>query len=415
MNLIKTTRRNWLTSAAVVAGARLAAAQAPSGANAKYPRNLTKEDVDRWMTELSNWGKWGQEDQAGTINLITPAKRKAAAALVKEGVSVSASLDADLPKEGTTGVPLQSGGGGGQRGGPGAGGRGAGGTGAPGAPPAAGGPPAAGNPPASGAPLAAGGPPAAGAAPAGRGRGPGGPERATWSLSSRPPGPDPRPLAAYVVDTISTSYHGNNTTHLDALSHMYYKGQIYNGFPQTSYTDRGAGKDDVMAFKNGIMTRGVLFDITKLKNVPYLGDNEAIYPEDLEAWEKKAGFRLESGDAMLVRTGRWLRVKEKGPLNLNVAAPGLYASCAKWMKERGVAILGSDVVQDVRPSGVEGVNQPIHQMALMSLGTPLIDNCDLEALGEATAQRKRWTFLLTINPLRIPGATGGPVNPIATF
>jgi kynurenine formamidase len=85
------------------------------------------------------------------------------------------------------------------------------------------------------------------------------------------------------------------------------------------------------------------------------------------------------------------------------------------MRERGVAILGSDVVQDVRPSRVEGVNQPIHQMALMALGTPLIDNCDLEALAEAAAQRRRWAFLLTINPLRIPGATGGPVNPIATF
>jgi kynurenine formamidase len=398
------TRRNWLASATAAAGATLASAQTPSGASAKYPRNLTKEDVDRWMTELSNWGKWGKDDQAGTINLITPAKRKAAAALVKEGVSVSASLDADLPKEGTTGVPLQSGGGGGgARGGPGAAGAPAGGVA-----PTTGGAPAAGG-------ASAGGPPAAGGAPAARGRGPGGPERATWSLASRPPGPDPRPLAAYVVDTISTSYHGNNTTHLDALSHMFYKGQIYNGFPQTSYTDRGAGKNDVMAFQNGIMTRGVLFDITKLKNVAYLGDNEAIYPEDLEAWEKKAGFRLESGDAMLVRTGRWLRVKEKGPLNLNVAAPGLYASCAKWMKERGVAILGSDVVQDVRPSGVEGVNQPIHQMALMSLGTPLIDNCDLEALGAAAAQRKRWTFLLTINPLRIPGATGGPINPIVTF
>ena len=111
-------------------------------------------------------------------------------------------------------------------------------------------------------------------------------ERPTWSLASRPPGPDSRPLAAYVTDTISVSYHGNNTTHLDSLAHLYFKGQIYNGYPQTSYTDRGAGKNDVMAFQNGIFTRGVLFDIPKLKGVSYLGDDEAIYPEDLEAWEK---------------------------------------------------------------------------------------------------------------------------------
>jgi kynurenine formamidase len=317
----------------------------------QYPRNLTKDDVDRWMKELSNWGKWGKDDQAGTINLITPAKRKAAAALVREGVSVSMSLDADLPKEGSTGGPL-----------PGMGGN-----------------------------------------------------RATWTLTSRPPGPEARDVAAYVVDTIAVSYHGNNTTHLDAPSHLYYKGQIYNGYPQSSYTDRGAGKDDVMGMKDGVFTRGVLFDIPKLKGVSFLGDEEAIYAEDLEAWEKKAGFKVEAGDAVLVRTGRWVRVREKGPLDLNRAAPGLYASCVKWLRERGAAVLGSDVVQDVRPSRIEGVNQPIHQMALNSLGMPLIDNADLEALAEAAARRRRWTYLLTMNPLRVPGATGGPVNPIAIF
>jgi kynurenine formamidase len=340
------TRRNMLAAAGCAALTSAADAQSE-----KYPRNLTKDDVDRWMKDLSNWGKWGKEDQAGTINLITPAKRKAAAALVREGVSVSMSLDADLPKEGSTGGPL----------------------------------------------LGMGG------------------NRATWTLTSRPPGPDPRDAAAYVVDTIAVSYHGNNTTHLDAPSHLYYKGQIYNGYLQSSYTDRGAGKDDVMGMKDGVFTRGVLFDIPKLKGVSFLGDEEAIYVEDLEAWEKKAGFKVEAGDAVLVRTGRWVRAREKGPLDLNRATPGLYASCVKWLRERGAAVLGSDVVQDVRPSRIEGVNQPIHQMALNSLGMPLIDNADLEALADAAARRRRWTYLLTVNPLRVPGATGGPVNPIAIF
>jgi kynurenine formamidase len=357
MDAPKLSRRNLLASAAVIAGSAIALEGGPAEAASadRYPRNLTADDIERWSTELSNWGRWGADDQAGTINLITPAKRKAAAALVRDGVTVSASLDADLPKEGPTSGPLPGG------------------------------------PRVEGVP------------------------RTTWTLTSKPPGPEPKPKASYVVDTIAVAYHGNETTHMDALSHVYYKGQIYNGFPQTSFTDRGAGKDDVMAFKDGIFTRGVLFDIPRLKNVPYLGDEEAIYPEDLEAWEKKAGFRVESGDAMLVRTGRWLRVKEKGPLDLNRQAPGLYASCLKWMRERGVALLGSDVVQDVRPSGVEGVNQPIHQLGLRSMGTPLIDNCELEALAQASAQRHRWAFLLTINPLRVPGATGGPVNPIAVF
>jgi hypothetical protein len=131
------TRRTML----VAAGSAALSSQAVAEVE-KYPRNLTQQDVDRWMTELSNWGKWGKDDQAGTINLITPAKRKAAAALVREGVSVSMSLDADLPKQGSTAGPLP-----GMMGG-----------------------------------VA---------------------NRATWTLTSRPPGPDPRDLAAYVVDTIA--------------------------------------------------------------------------------------------------------------------------------------------------------------------------------------------------------------------
>jgi kynurenine formamidase len=347
------TRRHFITAGGI-AGAALGMASNKSIAAEQYPRNLTKDDIDRWMTELANWGKWGPDDHAGTVNFITPAKRKAAAALVKEGVTVSLSLDADLPKEGTTNVPLLSG-------------------------------------------------------------GSGGTSRATWSLASTPQGPAPRQDPAYVVDTICVSYHGSASTHLDALSHLYWRGKIYNGYSQTSYTDRGAGNNDVMAFKNGIFTRGVLFDIPRLKDVPYLGDDEAIFPEDLEAWERRAGFKVESGDVVLFRTGRWARVATKGPLNLGQAAPGMYASCAKWLKERGCAVLGSDVVQDVRPSRIPGVNQPMHQVMLYAVGTPLIDNCDLEAVAEAAAQRRRWAFLLTLNPLRVPGATGGPANPIAVF
>ena len=106
---------------------------------------------------------------------------------------------------------------------------------------------------------------------------------------------------------------------------------------------------------------------------------------------------------------------EKGPLDLNVAAPGLYASCAKWLKERNIALLGSDVVQDVRPSRVEGVNQPIHQLFLVAVGTPLFDNCDLERASEQAAKLGRSTFCMTVAPLRVPGATGSPFNPLAIF
>ena len=322
----------------------------------KYPRNLTKDDIDRWMTELSNWGRWGKDDQAGTVNLITPAKRKQAAALVKEGISVSLSLDADLAPKGS---------------------------------------PEAENPV---APSAAGGRP-----------------RYTWQHVMLTNGLSMRGPSGYAVDTIGVNYHGNNTTHFDALSHFIFNGQIYNGFPGSAITHWGAEKNDVLPFRDGLVTRGVLIDWPRFKNVPYMGDDEAIYAQDLDDWEKKTGVKIESGDCVLLRTGRWKRVAEKGPLNLNVAAPGLYASCAKWLKERNIALLGSDVVQDVRPSRVEGVSQPIHQLLLVAMGTPLFDNCELEAAAERAAALRRSTFLMTVAPLRVPGATGSPFNPLAIF
>jgi kynurenine formamidase len=356
-------RLRWAAGAAA-----LALAPASNAASSdKYPRNLTQADIDRWMTELSNWGRWGKDDQAGTVNLITPAKRRQAAALIREGISVSMSLDADIPPKGS--------------------------------------PEAEGPSP----------PPPATPNTGGRGNGRGNAPRYTWTHTMRSNGLNMRGPSGYAVDSISVSFHGNNTTHFDALSHFIYNGHIYNGFPASEIIGWGAEKNDVMPFRDGLVTRGVLIDWPRFRSVPYMADDEAIYAEDLDAWEKKTGMKIESGDCVLLRTGRWKRVADKGPLNLNVAAPGLYASAGRWLKDRDIALLGSDVVQDVRPSRVEGVNQPIHQLFLVAMGTPLFDNCDLEAAAEQAARLKRATFCMSVAPLRIPGATGSPFNPLAIF
>lgn len=351
---VSSRRQFFATVPAVLA----AAASDLHAASPKYPRDVAKEDIERWMKELSNWGRWGKDDQAGTVNLITPAKRKQAAALIKEGISVSCSLDADISPNGAPPEP------------------------APPPPP-----------------------------PGGRGQ----QSRYTWQHAMRSTGQNMRAPSGYAVDSITVSFHGNNTTHFDALSHFIYEGHIYNGFPAASITGWGAEKNDVMPFKQGLVTRGVLIDWPRYKNVPYMEDDEAIYADDIEAWEKKSGVRIESGDCLLLRTGRWKRVREKGPLNLNQKAPGFHASAARLFKDRDIALLGSDVVQDVRPSRVEGVNQPVHQLLLVALGTPLFDNCDLEAAGEQAAKLRRSTFCMTVAPLAIPGATGSPFNPLAIF
>jgi kynurenine formamidase len=152
-----------------------------------------------------------------------------------------------------------------------------------------------------------------------------------------------------------------------------------------------------------------------LKGVDYLEPGTAVCPEDLEAWEKKTGVKVSRGDVVFVRTGRWARWVAKGPWNVGRSAAGLHATCAKRLRDREIAMLGSDGVSDLLPSPVEGVVQPIHQITLVALGVRLFDNCDWEALSKAAADRKRWTFLLTAAPLAIAGGTGSPLNPIATF
>ena len=167
--------------------------------------------------------------------------------------------------------------------------------------------------------------------------------------------------------------------------------------------------------KNGIFTRGILIDIPWLKGVPYLEAGQAIYPEDLDAWEKKAHLKAGSGDVVFIRTGRWALRDAKGPWEASKKLAGLHASCAKWLKSRDIAMLGSDAASDVMPSGIDGVAQPIHTLVLVAMGMPIFDNCELELISKEANRRQRWEFLVTASPLAVPGATGSALNPIATF
>jgi len=222
------------------------------------------------------------------------------------------------------------------------------------------------------------------------------------------------PNASSHSDLFTIAHHGLAHTHLDALCHFFYRDQMYNGVSRKEVTETGAGRLSVHRAKNGIFTRGVLMDIPRLKGVPYLDPGTPIYPEDLDPWEKKAGLRVRAGDVVLIRTGRWALRAAKGPWQPTELA-GLHATCARWLRQRDTAVLGSDAASDVRPSRVQGVAQPIHILVLVAMGMPILDNVDLEALGEAAAQRRRWDFLITTAPLAVPGATGSALNPIAVF
>jgi len=220
-------------------------------------------------------------------------------------------------------------------------------------------------------------------------------------------------------DRIGVAFHGIAHTHLDSLAHINYDGVFYNGYkpdPEQVKKANGHAKNSIHNLKNGIFTRGILIDIPQLKGVKYLDPGTPIYVEDIEAWLKKTGLKLSAGDAVFVRAGVWARRKESGPY-LRGRSPGgrdagLDASVIPWLKKQDIALLASDHPQYVSPSDLPGA---VHDFALVSLGIHLIDNCDLEALSEAAAARKRWEFLLTAAPLPIKGGTGSPLNPIATF
>ena len=217
-------------------------------------------------------------------------------------------------------------------------------------------------------------------------------------------------------DTYRFTYHGYGVSHIDSLCHFAYNGLLYNNVPTSaSSAEEGCTKNDISNLQQGIVTRGVLLDIPRLKGVPYLEPSEAIYVEDIEAWLEQAGTTVGSGDVIFIRTGRWARRAAEGPWQLSGNSAGIHASVVRWIRERDVSFVGSDAATDVQPSLVEDVNLPVHTLLIAAMGTDIIDNMDLEALAETAAAENRWEFMLTAAPIPVIGGTGSPLNPIAIF
>ena len=211
--------------------------------------------------------------------------------------------------------------------------------------------------------------------------------------------------------------HGAGTTHLDSFAHVFFGGKMWNGYPVSELVTKesGAARNSILTMKDGIVTRGVLYDIPRLKGVPYLEPGTRIFAEDLEAWEKKAGVKVTAGDALLLRWGRWTRRAKLGPWPINDAMAGLDNSVIPWLKKRDIAILGWETPGYAPQPPGDLPGYPVHDFVLTILGVHLLDRADFDALSEAAAARNRWEFMVTIAPLPIPRGTGSPVNPIAVF
>ena len=297
---------------------------------------------------VSNWDRWGIDDERGALNLITDAKRRAAAASVTQGVAIG--LGNAWPVD-----------------------------------------PAPDNP---------------------------------WPAAHRMmrAGDDPNypgvPGLAVARDYIGVACHGAATSHIDALCHVFVKNRMYNGYPATDVKSTGALRNDLRPMADGIVTRGVLLDIPRLHGVPYLGGDVRIGCEDLERACATQQVDVESGDVLIVHKGRERRKATEGAFDPGQAGlAGLHPECALWLKKKNVAVLGSDGMNDPQPNWPAAQHWPIpiHYLGICGMGMTLLHNLETERLARHCESLGRYHFMLTVAPLKVPGATGSPTNPVALF
>ncbi|MFH0172831.1 cyclase family protein [Streptomyces cacaoi] len=218
----------------------------------------------------------------------------------------------------------------------------------------------------------------------------------------------------FARDRFAMNIHGAVDSHLDALCHVIYEGTLHGGVPAGDVlSPEGASALSVDLARDGIVGRGVLLDIPRLHGVPWLEPGAQVGAEDLAAAEARQGVRVGRGDILLVRVGHRRRREELGPWDVAGACAGLHPTAMEFLAEREVAVLGGDGNNDSAPSAAQGVAFPVHVLGIHAMGLHLLDYLRFEDLTPICAREGRWSFLCVIAPLRLPAATGSPVNPLA--
>ena len=228
-----------------------------------------------------------------------------------------------------------------------------------------------------------------------------------------PLGADAGPGLSFSMDRIAMNIHGNADSHVDALCHVIFDGRLYNGVPAETVTESGAAELSIAVTADGIVGRGVLLDVPRSRGVPWLEPGDDVTADDLLAAERDQGVRVGRGDIVLVRVGHRLRRTELGPWDAASGRAGLHPTLLAVAAERQIAALGSDGNNDTAPSVTDGVDFPVHVLAVNALGLHLMDYLQFTDLAPLCEREGRWSFLCVIAPLRLPTGTGSPVNPIA--
>jgi kynurenine formamidase len=239
------------------------------------------------------------------------------------------------------------------------------------------------------------------------------PEPAMHDMKGRPGDQaDPEGLT-FAQDRLGVNVHGDADSHIDALCHAMYRKTLYNGVPSTAVTSHGAEELSIDVARDGIAGRGVLLDIPRLRGVSWLEPGDLVTADDLTRAAAAQRLTVGAGDLLFVRVGHRRRRAELGPWDTAEARAGLHPAAAEYAAEHKVAVLGSDSNSDTSPTAVEGVSHPVHVLAINALGLHLLDYLQFEDLVPLCEQSGHWSFFCVIAPLRLPRATGSPVNPIA--
>jgi kynurenine formamidase len=302
------------------------------------------EDFRELGKRLSNWGRWGAEDERGTLNLITPERLVAAAGLVRKGAVF------DL------GIPFDD-----------------------------------------------------------QGPQPGGARINPVHLMSQTGDTQVFPGGfRYADDYIFMPLQG--ASQWDALAHVYYDDQLYNGYPASDVTVVGAFHDTIDRIAKGVAGRGVLLDIARLRGVDWLEAGEVITPDDLEAAiAAQDGVEVGSGDILLFRTG-WRRMflEQKSAQDFMAGEPGLGQDCCEWLHEREIAAVCSDNwAIEVLPGELPDVVLNVHMVLIRDMGLTLGEILDFEELAADCAADGVWEFFFCAPPLKVTRGVGSPINPLA--
>lgn len=316
-------------------------------------RMPTEDEVRGWFQTLSNWGRWGPEDEAGTLNLITEEKRRQAAVLVREGIVVSCAWP--IGYEPTPAAPI----------------------------------------PQRHFMLKSG-------------------EGEVAETHGRTNALDAFLIAPHGFTITHLDAPSHTFWRSDPGGEWTMYNGKPRGLVRTV---DGALAGSIELAGGGIVSRGVLLDVAAGRGVDWLEPNEPVFPDDLEAAEAAQNVRVEPGDILFVRTGHPRRIAALGPRPASAGASGFQAACLPWLRERDVAVIATDTANDVSPTQYPGlgINGAIHGIGMAAMGLWLLDNPTFEELAPVCRRLGRWVFQTILAPLKLERATGCPVNPLAVL